>query len=103
MWFSYDPDGSGMVFHDSPKKAKLVAEGALQLEADDACDEPGWSENVTSICWGSVSEIVVETNRKEKPPAEELDDDHCDEDGTYWGVFEEIVEYDLRKPEKPKQ
>jgi hypothetical protein len=91
-WFSYDPC-DGFETHDTETAARERAEKALQYEKDEAAGD-GWNEEVTQICWGKVAQKVEETSRKQRPPDSELD---CgvDKDGTIWGEWDEIVDYDL--------
>lgn len=54
-WFSYDPEGHGMLFHDTADAARRAAESAMEVERDEASAEfGGWSDLVTDICWGEV-------------------------------------------------
>ena len=91
-WFSYDP-ADGFETHDTETAARERAEKALQYEKDEAAGD-GWNEEVTQICWGKVAQQVEETSRKDRPPDSELD---CgvDKDGTIWGEFDVILDYDL--------
>ncbi len=73
-WFSYDPNGDGMSFHDTEKKAQGAALDALELEQDRAGE--GWSEEVTDICWGQVREKVEETERHPKREDETHEGDY---------------------------
>lgn len=91
-WFSYDP-GDGFETHDTEAAARERAEKALQYYKDEAAGD-GWSDEVTQVCWGKVAQQVEETSRKQRPPDSELD---CgvDKDGTIWGEWDEILDYDL--------
>ena len=91
-WFSYDP-ADGFETHDTETAARERAEKALQYEKDEAAGDV-WNEEVTQICWGKVAQQVEETSRKDRPPDSELD---CgvDKDGTIWGEFDVILDYDL--------
>jgi hypothetical protein len=92
-WFSYDPDNNGFEIHDTEAAARKTAEEAISYEKEEA-SSGGWSDSVTQICWGKVAQKVEETMRKKRPPEAELD---CgvDKDGTNWGEWDEIVDYDL--------
>ena len=63
MWFSNDPSGDGIVFHETEAEARASAEKALDAERDCAPDD-GWSESVEYICWGKVMGHVAETERR---------------------------------------
>lgn len=77
-FFSYDPDGFGIEFHDTEDAARKAADSALEQERDNASE--GWGENVTQICFGVVLGRVTETSRR---PATEGKD------------YDEEVEYEL--------
>lgn len=68
LYFSYDPEGDGFMFHDTETEARSAAESALQDERD--CAPEGWGENVELICWGEVKQRVKETECR---PATEED------------------------------
>lgn len=78
-WFSHDPEGHGLEFHETEAEAKAAAEKALDDYRDDAGD--GWAESVTGVCWGRLFGQIVETERK---PAEEGE------------PFDETVDYGLK-------
>lgn len=60
MFFSYDPD-TGIKFHYESEEAEEAAQAAL--DAERVCAGDGeWSDNVTDICWGEVSQSVYCTN-----------------------------------------
>ncbi|MCC6415089.1 MAG: hypothetical protein IT582_04185 [Opitutaceae bacterium] len=91
-WFSYDP-GDGFETHGTEYAARKRAERALDYYKDEAGSE-AWHEEVTQVCWGKVMQQVQETSRKQRPPASELD---CgvDKDGTVWGEWDSIVDFEL--------
>ncbi|MFA5355281.1 MAG: hypothetical protein WC302_00885 [Candidatus Paceibacterota bacterium] len=64
LYFSYDPNGLGLSYHDSADEAKAAAENAIEQERENCDDDPGWSENVNEICWGIVQEVATEGERK---------------------------------------
>lgn len=92
-WFSYDP-GAGFEVHESSQAAENRASECLDYYKADAPSD-GWSEEVTQVCWGKVSEQVVELWRKHRPPPNELDENGYDKDGTKWGEWDELVDYGL--------
>ncbi|MGK9173227.1 hypothetical protein KXR87_08340 [Yokenella regensburgei] len=69
-FFSYGSE-HGFEWHKTAKEAAENAEAAIDDYRGDACD--GWSEEVTSICWG----VIMQTSSKvgERPRNE---DDRCD-------------------------
>jgi hypothetical protein len=60
MWFSYDPNCNGFMFHATEAEAKEAAEDALEFERDEA--DEGWSEEVDRICWGKVNARAMMTD-----------------------------------------
>lgn len=48
-YFSNDPMGDGLLFHDTEGEARVAAERALELAHDDE-----WAEDTSLICWGEV-------------------------------------------------
>jgi hypothetical protein len=58
-WFLYDPAGDGFVLYETASEAREAALSALELERDAAATDI-WSEEVASICWGSILEAAVE-------------------------------------------
>ena len=65
-YFSYDPAGNEIRFHDTAAEAEKEAESALELYREDACDS-GWDESVGNVCWGEVKQRAVAS----QIPAEE--------------------------------
>ena len=96
MWFSFDPGGSGMEFHDTEEAARKEAEEAFEFYKGEAPD--GWFEEVESVCWGEVRQRVTEKKRIEKPADAEIDEDGYDKDGNNWQQHDTIVEYNLEAP-----
>jgi hypothetical protein len=56
-WFSFDPLGDGLVVHDTEEAARSAAQEAFGFCEDESVD--GWSEEVSQICWGKLSQRVV--------------------------------------------
>lgn len=97
MWFSYDPEGEGFVFHATALEAQGAADKALDFYRDRS-SEVGWDDSVTEICWGEICGRVEQTSSRERPPETEVDDAGCDREGQFWGTFDRIVEYDVLTP-----
>lgn len=81
-YFCYDPNGSGITFHETEEEARKEAVSVLDAEAEGAVE--GWSEEVTEICWGKIQQRVMEKNRRPVTP-----DDYC------YGQCDEVVDYEL--------
>lgn len=65
-FFSNNPDGRGLVFHETDKEAQKQANEALEAYRENASDE-GWDDNVGDVCWGEVRQIATAS----ETPAEE--------------------------------
>jgi len=57
-----------MRFHATPGEAQAAAAADLEWEQDRAGD--GWREEVECICWGEVTQRVVQTSSKPSPDAQ---------------------------------
>ncbi|MNO03638.1 hypothetical protein D3C81_2244030 [compost metagenome] len=44
---------------------------------------------------GEISHTCQQTDLRQRPSDEELDDEGCDGEGTYWGDFSCICNYEL--------
>lgn len=59
-YFSNDPMGDGLVFHETEGEARRAAERALELAHSDE-----WAEETCLICWGEVRGIATQYFRYE--------------------------------------
>lgn len=58
--------------------------------------DDGWDESVEQVMAGELTHLVQQTNRVERPPAEEIDDEGHDEDGRYWDdAWSHYCDYEL--------
>lgn len=80
IYWLYDPEGDGMMFFATEQERDDAAHDVIRDGYLDDC----WSEEVTAVCAGVVTHIATETNRIDKPPASELNEDSEDEEGNYW-------------------
>ncbi len=63
-WFSNDPDGNGVEFHGTEKKAREAAEVAMDgVRETVADDQYHMNECGSDICYGKVVGQVVETRK----------------------------------------
>ncbi|WP_202629649.1 hypothetical protein [Cronobacter malonaticus] len=69
-YFSYGSEHN-FEWHKTAEEAVEAAEAAIDDYRGDACD--GWSEEVTSICWGLIMQTATKVG--ERPRTE---DDSCD-------------------------
>lgn len=96
-YFSHTPD-NGFERHATAAEAIKVCRSELDEMRHEAMDV-GWDETVSEICWGHIEEVVVETDRLQRPPDEELEGG-CDSDGQYWSPgVDEMVDFKLRPTE----
>jgi hypothetical protein len=86
-FFSYHPcDCPALRLHETAESAKARAEKDLDQERFEA--QEGWSQEVMDnpICWGKISEIMTQTERR-KPRADEKAN----------GI-DEVLNYQLKSP-----
>ena len=93
LWFCYSPD-FGYEEFATEELAKKAAEDAIDSYRDDAPSD-GWSEEVWNVRYGKILGWTIETMRKSRPAADELDEEGNDSDGTYWGEWDEISDYGI--------
>lgn len=96
-FFAFDPNGDGVVFFRTEKDRDIYVEEMIDYYRD----EDGWSDDVTSVCVGVVTGVATAIDVQHKPPAEELDEDGLDHEGTYWGDFDTICRYAIRPVSGP--
>ena len=89
-YFLHDPE-NGMVFFETAKERDEYADKAIKeyLDAD------GWHEDVTSIIAGKVTHRTKETDRVDRPADEDIDEEGCDGEGSYWGDTDFKCNYKL--------
>lgn len=90
-FFAFDPNGDGVVFFRTENERDAYVKETIEYYRDD----DGWSDDVTSICVGVVTGVATAVDVQHKPPAEELDEDGLDHEGTYWGDFDAICRYEI--------
>lgn len=69
---------------------------------DYLCDDSGWREEVTGIVTGTITHMVCQTRVEERPPEDEIDEEGCDGNGSYWGEFDYRCDYALNNMERIK-
>lgn len=77
---------------------------ALEAANDTIGDgDEGWKEDhlneitVGLVTSDKVTHIPQPFNIQEKPSDDKLDEDECNEEGTYWGEWDYICEYKMEK------
>ena len=101
-FFSFDPD-EGFETHCTAEEARQAAEKSLKAHAEIA-NSDGWMEPmVKEIQWGElhVKQIVQESSRITKPPADQIDEDGFDGENNDWSEWDCILDFELR--DIPKQ
>ena len=76
-YFVNDPEGYGFEEFDNPKERDEFAESCIQNYLQDC-----WDEQVTNVVVGEVTHQATQVDRRERP--EEIDEEGCDGEGTYW-------------------
>jgi len=79
-YWLYDPD-DGVTFFDDEDEFHKAAGGVVESYYDPA---EGWSEDVRGVCGGVITHRAVVEAYLPRPPDEEIDEDGCDPDGTWW-------------------
>jgi len=80
QWFAHDPE-NGAIFFSTENEAKAQADEWLESYKECA-NTDGWHELVDEVCYGKVTHAATAINLTQRP--EELDEDGCDEEGTWW-------------------
>ena len=89
-FFIYDPEGAGFMYFRSAEDRDKASDDVIQQYLDD-----GWDESVEQVVAGEISHTCQQTDLRQRPSDEELDDEGRDSEGTYWGVFSCICNYEL--------
>lgn len=89
-FFVYDPEGDGFTYYATEQERDEAAEMVIQGYLDE-----GWSEEVTSVVAGILTHKSTQTNLQERPDDDKINEDNEDEDGTYWGDWTHICNYEL--------
>ena len=98
MWFSYDFEGDGFVTYETEAAmtaaVKKILDGLRETSFTD-----GWPEDIEGIMYGKVTHKVMQVMCKKRP--DDLDEDETDDEGTYFGHWDEVADYDLRPVDQP--
>lgn len=78
-FFIYDPEGNGFMYFSSVTDRDIYQGRVLDGYLDD-----GWDDAVEQVVAGEVTHSAQQVNREERPPAEEIDENGCDGEGSYW-------------------
>lgn len=89
-YWLHDREGDGMMYFRDKTERDAAAKKAISQYLD---SDIGWSEDVEYVAVGEVTHIVNAPNKKMRP--DDLDDAQCDEEGTYWGDYEWMGNYEL--------
>jgi hypothetical protein len=90
-YFVYDIESVGFETFDTAEERDAEANARIQDYLDD-----GWSEDVVNVCVGEVTHQATETDRVDRPPQEEIDENGEDGEGNNWRHdFDYICNYAL--------
>lgn len=89
-FFIYDPEGEPFTYFKSAADRDSAAADIISNYMDD-----GWAEEVEHVVAGELTHTCQQTNLRTRPDDEELDDEGCDGEGTYWGEFDTFCNYEL--------
>jgi hypothetical protein len=84
-WFSYDPEGYGIEFWDTARKARDRANEILDTER--YLSSEGWSDTITQVCWGKVAEVARVVSSRTRTAYDDVD-----------LSIDKIVDYSLLPP-----
>lgn len=90
-FFVYSPEDDGFTYYATEKERDDAAAEIIKEYLYDG----SWSEDVTGVLAGVLTHVVKKCDVVEKPDESELDDDGMDEEGNYWGDFDEICNFRL--------
>lgn len=80
-FFLFDPEWEGLMFFRSEAERDAAAKEAINAYKD---VDNGWSEEVERLLMGEATHVCTKANVVERPSDEELDEEGCDGEGTYW-------------------
>ncbi|RCL23004.1 hypothetical protein C6A77_19390 [Pseudomonas sp. AFG_SD02_1510_Pfu_092] len=78
-FFVFDAMDGDHYYFKSAAERDQYAEYMIGNYMDD-----GWDESVEQVMAGELTHLARQTNRVERPPAEELDAEGCDREGRHW-------------------
>lgn len=90
-FFVYDPEGNGMVYYDTMAERDAAAKKAVR---ESLCDDV-WGEWIVNIVAGVVTSSAQKYDEEMRP--DDLDEDSCDEEGTYWSSdVDSVCKYKMK-------
>lgn len=95
VYYIYDPNDGTMFYFKCIKERHRYARSAIRYYLND----DGWNEEVRQLVTGTVTHMVTRYNTTERPDEEELDEEGCDGEGTYWGDFSYRCDFKLQPVE----
>lgn len=87
-YWLYNPEGDGMTYYRTKEDRDKAGAEAVAAYLDD-----GWTEEVEYVAAGEVTHSAQCLNKKQRP--DDIDEEGCDGEGTYWGDFTWIGNYAL--------
>lgn len=90
-FFVFDAMDGDHYYFKSAAERDQYAEYMIGNYMDD-----GWDESVEQVMAGELTHLAQQTNRVERPPADELDETGCDREGRSWQHgWEYYCDYEL--------
>ena len=77
-FFVYSPD-DGMMYFETEEEQRKFADGLI-----DGYLNGHWNEDVIGVTMGKVTHQATMTNREDRPPDDELDENCEDSEGAHW-------------------
>lgn len=91
-YFVYDPEGDDFQYYATEQERDTAAADAIQGYLDDC-----WSEEVENVIAGVLTHTAERCDVVNRPDDSELDEDNLDGEGQYWGEYDGMCNYELKK------
>lgn len=89
-FFVFDPMDADFVCFRTAEERDAKVQDIINMY----CDE-GWDESVEQVCIGEIGGKAQQVNVRLRPDDEDLDEEGCDGEGTYWGDYDRICDYQI--------
>ena len=90
-YFVHDVESVGFETFDTIEERDAEAKACIQVYLDN-----GWREDVINVVAGEITHRATETNRIDRPPQHEIDENGEDGEGNNWcNDFDYTCNYEL--------